>query len=44
MDKFISFLFSTMPMRGVGGRSKPSMVGCLTGICRLRALMDVILF
>jgi hypothetical protein len=38
------FLFSMMPMRVVGGKSKPMRVGLRTGILRLRASMDGILF
>jgi hypothetical protein len=38
------FLFPVMLMRVGSGRSKPMRVGPLTGILRLRALMDVILF
>jgi hypothetical protein len=33
-----------MPTRDASGRSKSMRVGCLTGILRLRALMDVVLF
>jgi hypothetical protein len=33
-----------MPMRVVSGKSKPMRVGLRTGILRLRALMDGILF
>jgi hypothetical protein len=40
----ICFLFSATPMRVVSGRSKPMRVGLRTGILRLRALMDDILF
>jgi hypothetical protein len=38
------FLFLTIPMRVVSGKSKPMRVGLHTGNLRLRALMDVILF
>jgi hypothetical protein len=31
-------------MRDASGRSKPRRVGHHTGICRLRALLDVIFF
>jgi hypothetical protein len=37
-------LFSVMPMWVVSGKSKPMRVGLHTGILRLRALMDGILF
>jgi hypothetical protein len=37
------FLLPVMPMRDVSGRSEPMRVGCLSGIHRLRALMDEIL-
>jgi hypothetical protein len=40
----IYFLLPTMPMRVVSGRSKPVRVGPRTGILRLRASMDGILF
>jgi hypothetical protein len=40
----ICFLFSVMPMRVVSGKSKPRRVGLCTGILRLKALMDGILF
>jgi hypothetical protein len=33
-----------MPMRDASGRSKPTRVGHLTRILRLRTLMDGILF
>jgi hypothetical protein len=33
-----------MPMRDASGRSKPMRVGHHTGISRLRATMEVILF
>jgi hypothetical protein len=38
------FLFLVMPMRVVRVKSKPMSVGLCTGILRLRALMDDILF
>jgi hypothetical protein len=38
------FLFLAMPMMVASGRSKPMRVGHHTGILRLRAMMDVILF
>jgi hypothetical protein len=38
------FLFLVMPMRVDSGRSKPMRIGHYTGILRLRALMDGILF
>jgi hypothetical protein len=38
------FLLPAMPMRDASGRSKPTRVGCLTRILRLRTLMDGILF
>jgi hypothetical protein len=38
------FLFPAMPMRDASRRSKPMRVGPRTGILRLRALMDDILF
>jgi hypothetical protein len=38
------FLFLVMPMRVVSGMSKPMRVALRTGILRLRALMDGILF
>jgi hypothetical protein len=38
------FLLSVMPTRVVSLKSKPMRVGLRTGILRLRALMDVILF
>jgi hypothetical protein len=38
------FFFLLMPMRGVSGRYKLMRVGCLNGICRLIAMMAVILF
>jgi nicotinamide mononucleotide adenylyltransferase len=38
------FLFPTMLMRVISGRFKPMRVGHHTGILRLRALMDDILF
>jgi hypothetical protein len=38
------FLFPAMPMRVVSGRSKPTRVGLRTGILKLRASMDGILF
>jgi hypothetical protein len=38
------FLFPAIPTRVVNGRSKPMRVGLHTGILRLRALMDDILF
>jgi hypothetical protein len=37
-------LFPAIPTRVVNGRSKPMRVGLHTGILRLRALMDDILF
>jgi hypothetical protein len=37
-------LFLVMPMRVVSGKSKPMRVGFGTGILKLRALMDDILF
>jgi hypothetical protein len=40
----IFFLFLVMPMSVVSGRSKPMRVGLHTGILRLKALMEVILF
>jgi hypothetical protein len=40
----IFFLFLAMPTRVVSGRFKPMRVGPRTGIRRLRALMEVILF
>jgi hypothetical protein len=40
----IYLLFLMMPMRVVSGRSKPMRVELRTGILRLRALMDDILF
>jgi hypothetical protein len=40
----ICFLFPVMPMRVVSGKSKPMRVGLHTGILRLRALMEGILF
>jgi hypothetical protein len=40
----ICFLFPAIPMMVVSGRSKIMMVGLRTGIIRLRASMDVILF
>jgi hypothetical protein len=39
----IFFLFLTMLMRGVSGRSKPMSVGCCTGTHRFRVLMEIIL-
>jgi hypothetical protein len=38
------FLFTAMPTRVVSGRSKPKRVGHHTGILRVRALKDGILF
>jgi hypothetical protein len=38
------FLFSVMSTMVASGRSQPMRVGYHTGILRLRALMDVILF
>jgi hypothetical protein len=38
------FLLPVMQTRDVRGRSKPKRIGHLTGILRLRALMDGILF
>jgi hypothetical protein len=38
------FLFLVMSMRVVSGKSKPMRVGLCTGILRLRAPMDGILF
>jgi hypothetical protein len=38
------FLFPMMPMRVVSGKSRPRRVGLHTGILKLRALMDDILF
>jgi hypothetical protein len=38
------FLFLAMSTRDASGRSKPMRVGHRTGILRLRALMDGILF
>jgi hypothetical protein len=38
------FLFSAIPTSVDFGRSKPMRVGLLTGIIRLRALMNGILF
>jgi hypothetical protein len=38
------FLFPVMPMRVVSGKSKSRRVGLRTGILRLRAPMDGILF
>jgi hypothetical protein len=38
------FIFPAMPMRAVSGKSKLMRVGLHTGILRLRALMDAILF
>jgi hypothetical protein len=38
------FLFPVILMRVINGRSKLMRVGLLTGILRLRALMDGILF
>jgi hypothetical protein len=38
------FLFPVMPTRVVSGKSKPMRVGLHTGILRLRAPMDGILF
>jgi hypothetical protein len=38
------FLLSVMPMKVVSGKSKPMRVGFCTGILRLRAPMDDILF
>jgi hypothetical protein len=38
------FLFPAMPIRVVIGKSKSMRVGLRTGILRLRALMDDILF
>jgi hypothetical protein len=38
------FLFPAMPMRVVSGKSKPMRVELRTGILRLIALMDGILF
>jgi hypothetical protein len=38
------FLFPAMPMKVASGRSKPMRVGHCTGILRLTALMDDILF
>jgi hypothetical protein len=38
------FLFSVMPMRVVSGKSKLMRVELRTGILRLRALIDGILF
>jgi hypothetical protein len=40
----ICFFFPAMPMRVVNGKSKPMRVGLRTGILRLRASMDGILF
>jgi hypothetical protein len=40
----IFFLFSVMPTRVVSGKSKPMRVGLYTGILRLIASMDDILF
>jgi hypothetical protein len=37
-------LFLAMPTMVASGRSKPMRVGPRTGILRLRAMMDVILF
>jgi hypothetical protein len=38
------FLLPAMPMRVVSGKSKPMRVGLCTGIHKLRAPMDDILF
>jgi hypothetical protein len=38
------FLFLVMPMRVISRKSKPMMVGLRTGILRLRALINDILF
>jgi hypothetical protein len=38
------FLLPAMPMRVVGGKSKPMRDGLRTGILRLRVPMDGILF
>jgi hypothetical protein len=38
------FLFLMMPIRVVSGKSRPRRVGQCTGILRLRASMDGILF
>jgi hypothetical protein len=38
------FLFPAMPTRVISEKSKPMRVGLRTGILRLRALMDDILF
>jgi hypothetical protein len=38
------FLFLAMPMRVVSGKSKPMRVELRSGILKLRALMDGILF
>jgi hypothetical protein len=40
----ICFLFPTMPMRVVSGRSMPMRVGLRTGILKLRVSIDGILF
>jgi hypothetical protein len=44
MQVRICFLLPAMPMRVVSGRSKPMRVGLRTGILRLRASIDGILF
>jgi hypothetical protein len=44
MQVRIFFLFSAMLMRGADGKFNLMRVGCLTGIRRLRAPMEVILF
>jgi hypothetical protein len=38
------FLLLAMPMRVISGKSKPIRVGLRTGILRIRAPMDGILF
>jgi hypothetical protein len=38
------FLFPLMPTRVVSGKSKPMRIGLRTGILKLRAPMDGILF
>jgi hypothetical protein len=38
------FLFLAMPTRVISGKFKPMRVGLRTGILKLRALMDDILF
>jgi hypothetical protein len=44
MQKRNCFIFPVMLMRVVSGKSKPMRVGLRTGILRLRASMDDILF